>query len=276
MHCHAGCTVKQICAVLHINVSNLFTEQGRPAKKKWGRIVAEYDYCDADGTLLYQIRRDEHKNFPVRRPRPNGGWINGLGDTKRVLYRLPDLIAADPDELVFIAEGEKDDDRLWDEDLVATTNPFGAGKWFKLSDDSVLDDRNLVIVPDNDGPGRMHALDVAQRRYGRSRTIRILELPGDAHDISDWFDAGGTKEELLKLAERAPLFDGTAPEHWNDVVSQVEVDEDSESGSESRIDSKPSQATIMVELCDALEFFHDDDTSTLSRRARRYARIRPA
>ena len=40
-----------------------------------GKIVAVYDYRDADGTLLYQVVRYEPKTFRQRRPDGNGGWI---------------------------------------------------------------------------------------------------------------------------------------------------------------------------------------------------------
>jgi hypothetical protein len=34
------------------------------------------------------------KGFWDRRPNGKGGWISRVGDTPRVLYRLPDVIAA--------------------------------------------------------------------------------------------------------------------------------------------------------------------------------------
>ena len=47
--------------------------QSRNDKPK-GRIVATYDYTDADGKLLYQVVRYEPKDFRQRRPDGNGGW----------------------------------------------------------------------------------------------------------------------------------------------------------------------------------------------------------
>ena len=98
--------------------------QSRNDKPK-GRVVATYDYTDADGTLLYQVLRYEPKDFRQRRPDGNGGWIPKL-DERRVLYRLSELLKF-PDATVFICEGEKDADRVASLNLCATT--VAAGKW---------------------------------------------------------------------------------------------------------------------------------------------------
>ncbi|MEO0250179.1 MAG: hypothetical protein ABIN58_11775, partial [candidate division WOR-3 bacterium] len=72
------------------------------------RIVATYDYQDADGKLLYQVVRYEPKGFAQRRPDGAGGWRWDLRDVKPVLYHLPDLLAAPADSTVYLCEGEKD------------------------------------------------------------------------------------------------------------------------------------------------------------------------
>ncbi|HWQ35422.1 MAG TPA: hypothetical protein VNQ79_21425 [Blastocatellia bacterium] len=71
-----------------------------------------YDYRNDTGALLYQVCRFEPKSFRQRRPDGNGGWLWRLEGARRVPYRLPELIAADPGEIVFIVEGEKDVDAL--------------------------------------------------------------------------------------------------------------------------------------------------------------------
>ena len=98
--------------------------QGRGDKPK-GKIVATYDYTDADGKLLYQVLRLEPKDFRQRRPDGNGKWIWKLDD-RRVPYRLPELLKY-PDATIFICEGEKDADRVAELELCATT--VAAGKW---------------------------------------------------------------------------------------------------------------------------------------------------
>jgi hypothetical protein len=90
-----------------------------------GKIVAAYDYTDADGTLLYQVVRLQPKSFRHRKPDGKGGWV-WQGSERRVLYRWPDLIKY-PDATVFVCEGEKDADRIAALDHCATT--VASGEW---------------------------------------------------------------------------------------------------------------------------------------------------
>src|SRR5437588_794884 len=57
--------------------------------QEYGPVVATYDYLDESGALLYQKLRHEPKTFSFRRPDKDGGWIQNLTATRRVLYRLP-------------------------------------------------------------------------------------------------------------------------------------------------------------------------------------------
>ncbi len=162
------------------------------------RIEATYDYRDEHGDLLFQVvRLSDPKDFLQRRPDSKGGWIWNLKRVRRVIYRMPELLAADPSEPVFVVEGEKDVDNLARLGVVATTNPGGAGKWRKEYN-GYLADRKVVILPDNDEAGGGHAEEVA--RCGATR-VALLRLPGlpEKGDVSDWIAAGGTKEELLNL-----------------------------------------------------------------------------
>lgn len=197
LHCHAGCSFETIQAALGAVVTD------RP------RVAASYDYRDETGALLYQSVRLEPKDFRQRKPDGAGGWSYKLNGVRRVPYRLPELLTAPPEELVFIVEGEKDADRLCALGLVATTNAGGAGKW-RDEFCEVLRGRCVVIIPDNDEPGRDHAARVAQSLRGVAADVRVLSLPGlpSKGDVSDWLDAGGLVDELLVLAEAAPDFTG--------------------------------------------------------------------
>jgi putative DNA primase/helicase len=167
-----------------------------------GNIVAVYDYADEQGALLFQVVRREPKDFRQRRPDGDNNWTWKLGQVRRVLYRLPELLTADPSALVFVCEGEKDCDRLAALGLVATTNSGGAEKWRDEYSES-LRGRRVVIVPDNDQPGERHAAQVAASLRGIAASVRILRLPSlpAKGDVSDWLAAGGTAKELLRLAQ---------------------------------------------------------------------------
>ena len=166
------------------------------------KIVATYDYKDESGQLLYQAVRYNNKDFSQRQP--NGdGWIWNLQGVRRVLYRLQELLRTSPDDWVFIVEGEKDVDRLYDEGLIATTCPMGAGKW-EDSYSEFFNDRKLVaIIPDNDDAGRKHAKQVTESLISAGVKPKIIELPDlpKKGDVSDWLSEGGNKSKLLELAE---------------------------------------------------------------------------
>src|SRR5437763_51697 len=95
-----------------------------------------FTYRNPDGRVAYKIVRydepwnkKEPKHFSYRRPDGNGGYINNLGNTPHVLYRLPELLQSPLNTIVYIPEGEKCVDTLVQLGLVATTNDRGANQW---------------------------------------------------------------------------------------------------------------------------------------------------
>lgn len=209
LYCHVGCSYESILTAMGIN---------RPAHLKLAhskKIVATYDYCDEHGQLLYQKVRLEPKSFYIRRQDAYGGWINSKGDTRPVLYRLPDVLKAKTEgKTVFIVEGEKDVDRLRLGGLTATTNIDGASepgkrpKWNPAYTDQIAGCSRVVILPDNDPPGKAHAEHIAQQLTGRVDNIRMVALPGlpPKGDVSDWLNAGHTIAELLEIIEATEQY----------------------------------------------------------------------
>jgi putative DNA primase/helicase len=159
-----------------------------------------YDYRDEGGELLFQVVRTptpRGKTFRQRRPDGHDGWIWDVAGVRHVLYRLPELLAADLSETVHVVEGEKDVETLRASGLVATTNPGGALKW-RPEYNAALRGRHMVILPDHDDVGRLHANQVACALSGVAASVRVMDLPGLAEhgDVSDWLAAGHTIDEL--------------------------------------------------------------------------------
>lgn len=222
LSCKAGCETGDVLARLNLEFRDLFPPASSTGHKPPRRIVATYDYTDEGGTLLYQSVRYDPKDFSQRHPNGAGGWVWNLKGVRRVLYHLPELIAADPNEMVFIPEGEKDVDRLRSLGLLATTCAMGAGKW-RSDDNDLLRGRDVVILPDNDDAGRLHAADVARQLHGVVRSVKIVTLPGlpTKGDVSDWLDAGGTVDELRRLVDAATAETDTEPS----IESNAEPDD---------------------------------------------------
>ena len=168
--------------------------------------VCAYDYCNENGVLLYQVIRYSPKTFKQRRPGDkHGEWIWKLGDVRRVLYRLSDIVSAvAAGRSVHIVEGEKDADNLAKLGLAATTCAGGAEKWSPEYNES-LRGADVVIIPDNDQPGHRHVKQVAASLSGTAKRVRILDIAKhwpecpSGGDISVWIEAGGTADQLSAL-----------------------------------------------------------------------------
>lgn len=173
------------------------SKKRKPFQQK-GTIVAEYSYYEQSGRLAYQTVRFEPKNFTQRRPDTKGGWLYNLAGVTRIPYRLPELLQA-RNALVFIVEGEKDADNLARLGLVATCNVGGAGNW-QSSCNRYFRGRHVILLPDNDEPGREHMKKVHAALTGIAASIRTIELDiYEKGDVSDWLAAGGTREKLESL-----------------------------------------------------------------------------
>lgn len=236
-------------------VQRTYPEALNPAKKGWDRRQARdyYRYTDELGDELFTVWRfvdySGRKLTPADRPCPCksnpdtecplhcvDGRAWSTKGVRRVLYRLPDVIAS---QLVFVTEGEKNANDLsralsayikskggfplgaMTLDRVAvTTNPGGASAWKKdYAYGRYFTGKVVIKVGDNDGPGRLHdqqvCADAAQHAY---KTFS-LELPvGEGEDISDYL-AKHTVEEFLKLLPSRKEW--TQPERDTAVIAET-------------------------------------------------------
>ena len=233
-----------------------------PGSDSW---EAQYPYRDVDGTLLYVIARHRARRGAKRfHALHHDGqiWRSGLDGVRRIPYRLDELVNSDSSSPIYIVEGEKDADRLCSLGFIATTCPFGAGKWRCLAAECLehFRNRSIVIVPDNDKAGRNHADDVLQTLLPLAREVRVVILPGLAEheDVSDYLDHGATEQDLRSLVENsAPInsvtgscddVQGGTPEGC-DIVPAHDHQSDAHGG-------RRSAATVAAGLVQDLEFFH--------------------
>lgn len=202
--------------------------KAKPDSGPW-RTVATFEYDSADGEAIYRTLRREPANWsgPGKRPKDfraerfeGGRWIAGMGDCDRIPYRLPGLRQAiDAGETVYLVEGEAKADKLAAMGFAATAVAFGSKGW-RAAYARHFAGAQLVILPDNDAPGR----DFARKVYGdlkaTANAVAVVELPGlpEAGDILDW--TGGASD-LEALAANPTLPDWLGEADSTDKAGNV-------------------------------------------------------
>lgn len=230
--------------------------------------VAVFEYRDDKGHLAYQVLKfpkTAQKRYMQRRPYAGNTWVWGLRaghfgkskkskdyfktkpdhvyddeihleEAQRWLYRREEVIRQKKKGgIVFLAEGEKDVETLRAWGYVATTNAGGAKEWRDYFEED-LAGCDIIILPDNDDPGRDRAKIRAATLKGKAKRIRVLDIslhwkgaePGN--DVTDWKERTlGTRERFEELIKHA--IEPEKPKsrfnaiHWRDI-SLAEVRDD--------------------------------------------------
>lgn len=215
--CHAGCGTDAILDAIELTWAEVCApREPRDEIGEWtpaGRASAVYDYRDEHGTLLFQVLRvpqADGKTFRQRVPdaTAKSGWRWSLGDTRRVLYRLGEVIAGiDNGDTIWITEGERDVASLVARGVTATCNPGGAGKWRDEYGDLFVD-AHVTVVADRDRPGQAHARAVADSLAEVAATVRIVE-PVTGKDITDHLTAGHPLDAVTVtwVSDTTPVVD---------------------------------------------------------------------
>jgi replicative DNA helicase len=219
MTCHAGCSIEAIIAEGNVDPQSLMaprddndvTADGvwTPAKDSNGRPLTAshiYPYYDEEGQLLFEVLRIPEpggkKTFRQRHPdsTERSGWKWNMEGVRRVLYRLPEVLAAKRDGVrIWVVEGEKDVETLRRLGEVATTSPMGAGngKWLDEYTE-MLAGATVTIVPDADATGRAHARVVREALVAAGCAVSVKEAMNGCKDITDHFGAGGSMATLIE------------------------------------------------------------------------------
>ncbi len=231
--CRADCELQDIVKALGLEVVDLFAHNGGPsqgARKKAARktTAAEealttdelpdstyWKFTSPAGEVLY-IQRHKREYY---RKVGDGLWKGGRGaldGVSRVLYNLPDLVdGVRAGKIVYHLEGPKDVETARERLGVVATTSGSASSWrseFRV----YYTGADVVVVPDNDPPGHKYAETVAQDLLGVARSVKVVNLPGlgEAEDLTDWLDAGHSKEEFLAAVEAAATYAPDEEEPW--------------------------------------------------------------
>lgn len=243
LHCHTGCPHETVLAALGLRFSDLWPSPetaggpSRPSQAPWceatpggavNRVASPFGrkpdrvwpYHDSTGRCIGLVLRWDlpggKKDIRVL-SRSGDGWQPVGMPKPHPLYRLHRLERLPAGARVFVTEGEKAADAAIQCGLVATTSPHGSSNAHK-ADWSAMAGKEVVILPDNDEPGRKYAEMVADlcHRAGCDR-VCILPLPDlpPSGDIADLLEAhAGDSSELGTQIQRladAALADQTTP-----------------------------------------------------------------
>ncbi len=197
------------------------------ARRLFGREIADgfhpvalHCYTDAQGTpLFYRPRLKNPDGRKVIKPMRLDGSRFVLGEPPapaqgKPLYRLPQLLAANPADLVWIVEGEGCADALHAVGLVAITS--GSATSDRAADWQPMQGRHCVLWPDNNRPGAEYAARVAERLQAMGCTVEVVDveplaLPAGG-DVVDWLteNPNATPQDLLALPKLVPANKQTA------------------------------------------------------------------
>lgn len=232
LKCQAGCSTEDVVAALGITMRDLFDEprdNGGRSKTQW---IASYEYTDERGAVLFVKERGEPKTFRIYKPltgdrRQYRDVFGGSHPTRRVLYRLPQVLAAvEAREPVYICEGEKDVHAAERQGVTATCNYEGAAKdgqrpkWRPEYGDT-LKGADVTVVVDNDEAGRAHGRAVLADLTGKAASVRVVRglVDREKADLSDHLAAGHSLDELVDVDLTATPRE-TAARHLRAVSSK--------------------------------------------------------
>jgi hypothetical protein len=234
LHCHTGCDFEEIVDALGLDMSDLFSKNGQASgagkpvgpPPKEDRVAgtlsvedlpgdsSEYMVFEKEDGTAYYIQRHKGAVYRVVGFDEDGDPIlaAGLGDIEPILFGLPILREAiATGKPVIHTEGCKDALTAQRQLGMAGVTSGSCTSWKSEFVQDYEGAEEVWIVPDNDDEGRAYAQQIAQDLAGVVPTIKIVDLPGlpEKGDLTDWMDAGHTKEELLELVATAPALDSS-------------------------------------------------------------------
>lgn len=190
--------------------------------KKGYKILGIFRFAnERNETLYYKVKLlkpDGKKETPYYHIE-NGKIINTRGTNEEAPYNLyRALEGIKSDKVIIILEGEKDVNTvnylLKNRDYVATSVK-------NCKDLSVFENARIYVIGDTGEAGEKYVNNIKYKLIKNAIEFKIINLPGikalgDNKDVTDWIEAGHTKEDLLDAFNRSL-----------DLKSRYEIQQDS-------------------------------------------------
>lgn len=218
LKCHRGCSNRDIVDRLGLTFADLYPDKGKPngvtytpqptsnhsatnKNKQSGmfdfhNVLAVYTYRNGTRKL-----RDSHKRF-FWQHLDGDEWKPRRGNAPHILY-----VAGQPQDTLFIVEGEKDCDTMSRLGFYAVSPENGAGgqgKWLESYNQDIKG-KSVRIIPDNDDVGRAFADEIATKIRSVAKDIKVLDLRTvwtdirEHQDITDMLDRFGKDETIKRI-----------------------------------------------------------------------------
>ncbi len=201
-----------------LNVASPECFQKRREAPKQRTHEGTFIYVDERGNPLLKIERyrnsqaliaqgRKEKEFP-QSTMVDGSWQSGgyqkVTGNPNPLYKLDEL-HSNPTATVYIHEGEIKVDRAreWNLPGVATCWPGGA-KSIDTADFTPLHGRDVVLVPDNDSPGKNAMAKIAALLSGKAKSVKVVTYPETFPHKGDIVDCTSPGEARAILATAKP------------------------------------------------------------------------
>jgi hypothetical protein len=174
-----------------------------PFSRSRGKVTHKHVYRDEKDNESYMVVRYEDGSARYLRYTGFGDfgaiYKAGLAGKRRILYNLPEVIAA---EVVMFVEGEKKADILRDLRVldstgkpVAITTTGGAGSW-RIENVEHLMGKRVVFLPDTDEPGLGYSANVQASLQRAGIEFQVVDFANHGNDFRDYVTTHGVGELL--------------------------------------------------------------------------------
>lgn len=224
-HCHAGCSLDDILSAAGLDLKDTFYDV-RQNKSNWKTYIEKregkkiegiYPYVSLNGSYAFHKIRLEGKkilygriennrfSYGLPRNKPRKSYRAIYGDLKAIQKAITE------DRAIYITEGEKDTITMVKQGYVSFT--YGSCADWQKEFAELVKGADVVILADNDVPGIQVAKCILSDVMGIAKTARIIVPMPDIPkaDITDYFEAGHSKEEFEQLLKQEiPLQENKA------------------------------------------------------------------
>ena len=214
-HCHAGCSqdavyeaMLRVGAVKQHKVSEY---SGDIAFRPDYPNPRQHIYRDQNGTPVFVVDRlpdpDGGKTF--RQHGLDSHNSHNMDGVTRLPYQLHHWHSH---ESIIIVEGEQGVEALNRAGYPATCNPGGAGNWQQELNEHFAG-KHVILIPDNDDPGRKHMASVAEKLTGIAASITTADICknlNDKDDIVQWIQRNDIRTLISQIRPNDPARESLA------------------------------------------------------------------